>query len=37
MFGYSNYPAVAIALSAILAVEVIYLGYVIYKIFRNRS
>lgn len=36
-YGYSDYPAVVIALSAILVVELIGLGFIIYEFFRKDS
>ena len=36
-YGYSDHPAVVIALSAILVVELIGLGFIIYEFFRKDS
>lgn len=36
-YGYSESPAMIIALSAILIVEVIGLGFIIYEFFRKDS
>ena len=36
-YGYSDYPAIVIALSIILAIEVIGLGYVVYECFIKKS
>lgn len=36
-YGYSEYPAVIIALSVILITEIIGLGFIIYEFFRKDS
>ena len=36
-YGYSNSPAIVIALSIILAIGVIGLGYIIYEFFIKKS